>query len=47
MVDETDIQNNSCPPILENVSLPLKKASFAVALALAKQCRPFEDGIFF
>lgn len=45
--DETDIHYNSCQLLRENVSLPLKKASYAVALALAKQCRPFEDGFFF
>lgn len=31
----------------ENNNLPVKKASYIVALALAKQCRPLEDGIFF
>lgn len=45
MVDETD-QDNGVILINEDVSLPYKKASYIVALSLAKQCRPFTDGIF-
>lgn len=46
--DETNIHHHtSFQLIWENAALPLKKASYVVALALAKQCRQFEDGIFF
>ena len=43
-----DVPNTTnLPSNNEKLSLPFKKASYTVALALAKQCRPFDDGNFF
>ena len=48
MVDETDLPNyKNLPSNNEKLSLPFTKASYTVALALAKQFRPFDDGNFF
>ena len=40
LVDVTDVPNyNNLPSNIEKLSLPFKRASYTVALALVKQCR--------
>ena len=48
MVNETDVPNyNNLPSNNEKASLPFKKASYTSALALVKQCHPFDEGNMF